>query len=1158
MKNKLFILIFCMVLLVGNVSAFEFDNTLRYENNDMKVTLENAFGLPLFGSELGSAELKSHKSVDEILKFGYGKEEVVMYYDFSNWELYKDGLGEVYFTDKRTGEIIEKDYHFVYWGDKERNVYAKGECFYSVDGKKNCEDIIMGKETYKDWLPYNSKDIPSNNIRIGIKTYIDERDYIDAIWTIAGKKIEKHAEWTASLNVGLISYYKMDDPIGNLTDSLGVNNLTNNGGDYNATGIIKTAIDYEKGDPDTSDGTFSNPPTDEFAISLWVNFETIIGTGGVLSLAPDGSHGIMIYTTTSLLQSYLFNADTISNTPISTGSFIHVVFTRDSSDNVTLYVNGTFIGWKTDNHNIVGIDKLKLCVQGGGANYCDGILDEIGIWNRSLSQAEVTQLYNGGSGISYTDIFPSPPLLTLNSPIEAFNSTSQTINFNGTVTSLTGITNVTLFIDGVLNETNSSGINDTDYLFTKVILDGNHNWTYESCNSEGCTTATTRNFTIDSSPTINVFSPTNTTFNTSTIFFNATSSLTVDDWIVNYNGTNTTLTSINTSLEVEDGDFQLLLYANNSVSGVFGLNDTLFFSVDATAPTINVSFPNETLDFHAFNTNLSVNWTVSDSHLDTCTLEYEGVNTTVTCSANSTNINITNSINKSLTLYVNDTFGNTNSSSVSWDYLVFENSQTFNEIVLEGALETFSANITLSTSKTISTVNLFYNNTLNVGSSSSSGNDSILTIDFTIPTVSTDTNVTFFWNVVLSSGESINLTSHNQTITQISIDDCSSNTVVLYNYTVVDEELQTLLSNTTTELNIDIFDLTRTNSIANFSKLYSNVNPFAVCLNLNLSSTSYSSDSIVKYEAIDYEIEYYNIVNFTLSNSSIPQNITLFDLNSSDSTEFKISFKGEDFIVVENALIFIDRQYIAENNSFKTVELPKTDANGETLGHFVRNDVVYNIRVIKNGIVLGTFNNIIAFCQDFTIGDCQIALDATPGAQETFNYDEELGITFQSVPTYDNSTNTISFSYSAVDGTSKTVFMEVVREDIFGNRTLCNNTVTSASGTLSCSISPNIDDTKLRTKVFVDGKLIVLSTVELVASTFGNLGYVLWFFLTFTFIWTFGSSKTEVLIGLFVSFAGAITLGIARGDIIGIGSAGIWVLVVIILGIWKLNKDNRQ
>jgi len=36
---------------------------------------------------------------------------------------------------------------------------------------------------------------------------------------------------------------------------------------------------------------------------------------------------------------------------------------------------------------------------GGGP--MDGSLDEIGVWNRALSDEEVAQLYNGGNGLAY-------------------------------------------------------------------------------------------------------------------------------------------------------------------------------------------------------------------------------------------------------------------------------------------------------------------------------------------------------------------------------------------------------------------------------------------------------------------------------------------------------------------------------------------------------------------------------------------------------------------------------------------------------------------------------------------------------------------------------------------------------------------------------------
>lgn len=325
----------------------------------------------------------------------------------------------------------------------------------------------------------------------------------------------------------------------------------------------------------------------------------------------------------------------------------------------------------------------------------------------------------GGSGIVIIRFETFVPTsIILNDPIEAFNSTSNTIDFNGTIVARTGIINVTLFIDGVLNETNSSGINDTDYLFTEILSDGNHNWTYEACNAIGCTTATTRNFTID----------------------------------------------------------------------------TLF-------PQVTVTFPNETINFHLINTNLFVNWTVSDSSLDTCTLEYQGINTTVTCLDNQTIINITNAIDKNLILYVNDTAGNSNSSSVSWNYLIFEISSTFNSSDHETASQRFTVNVTTNGSS-ISAGSLTFDGIENTGAiiTNPSGNNFSITKAIAIPaSIGTKTHN---FNLTIS-GKVINTTTQTMIINETNFTLCSAApldipflNITFKNETLAEEDINATISST--------------------------------------------------------------------------------------------------------------------------------------------------------------------------------------------------------------------------------------------------------------------------------------------------------------------------------------------------------------------------
>ena len=73
-KKRIFIMIMMGIFLISLTSATEFDNKLIYSNNDLKINLTNWFGL---GEDYGSAELKSHISVDGIKKVSLG-EQIVM------------------------------------------------------------------------------------------------------------------------------------------------------------------------------------------------------------------------------------------------------------------------------------------------------------------------------------------------------------------------------------------------------------------------------------------------------------------------------------------------------------------------------------------------------------------------------------------------------------------------------------------------------------------------------------------------------------------------------------------------------------------------------------------------------------------------------------------------------------------------------------------------------------------------------------------------------------------------------------------------------------------------------------------------------------------------------------------------------------------------
>ena len=151
-------------------------------------------------------------------------------------------------------------------------------------------------------------------------------------------------------------------------------------------------------------------------------------------------------------------------------------------------------------------------------------MDEVGIWNRSLSVGEVSDLWNSGAGITYTFITPSP-LVTLISPVNQTTTSLTEINFTANHTSINlNLTNTTYTIwydNGTLfNETiiniNQAISNETTILVTGFGI-GNYFWNTQTCgnNVTGIYCGWARNnYTITFSSAINDITYKNSTYET--------------------------------------------------------------------------------------------------------------------------------------------------------------------------------------------------------------------------------------------------------------------------------------------------------------------------------------------------------------------------------------------------------------------------------------------------------------------------------------------------------------------------------------------------------------------------------------------------------------------------------------------------------------------
>jgi len=221
----------------------------------------------------------------------------------------------------------------------------------------------------------------------------------------------------------LVSYWKLD---GNSTDSVGSNNGTDTSITYGtAYGKINQGADFngttshiEMSGSGTLDITGNN-----ISISCWFNLDTIPASGNIMtfvghyvsdpSLTPSyGGYDLRIHNNSGTPE-FDFVIHTGSTAPMvtyiytpSTGTWYHLVTTNDGTT-LRLYLNGTEVASATGgsigsaSSRPFNIGCLNRASTIGNERFVDGKIDEVGIWNRTLSASEVSELYNSGNGLSY-------------------------------------------------------------------------------------------------------------------------------------------------------------------------------------------------------------------------------------------------------------------------------------------------------------------------------------------------------------------------------------------------------------------------------------------------------------------------------------------------------------------------------------------------------------------------------------------------------------------------------------------------------------------------------------------------------------------------------------------------------------------------------------
>lgn len=336
---------------------------------------------------------------------------------------------------------------------------------------------------------------------------------------------------------------------------------------------------------------------EEFSISYWVEVDTNNGEyGGVmLGSRVSGFVHLSFHHNNGKMVGGVITANQVeyggvyTDSAISLDTLYHVVFTVSNFGATrTLYLNNVE---QTTDTFVSGTPTFAECNGGYGDdlhvgatdrnvpdnsidNYLDGYIDELSIWDKELTSAEVGELYNSGTGYNFYTIVNVLPIVEIKTPVNNSHTNDDPISITYNVTDTDNeLINCTIAINGT-NVTTHSNINASLSILKEYNLttgEGEKNLSvicYDAVGSHNDST----NFVVDR------VSP---------------------DWEIR------TISESNTT--IIDRSVSSYIYFNDSVDDtyLFSYNVSLFY------PNGSIWFSNQTIDLNVTRFNYTFNQTIT-------------------------------------------------------------------------------------------------------------------------------------------------------------------------------------------------------------------------------------------------------------------------------------------------------------------------------------------------------------------------------------------------------------------------------------------------------------------------------------------------------------------------------------------------------------------
>tara|TARA_Y100000310_G_scaffold339572_1_gene432641 strand:- start:6883 stop:10296 length:3414 start_codon:yes stop_codon:yes gene_type:complete len=269
-----------------------------------------------------------------------------------------------------------------------------------------------------------------------------------------------------------------------------------NNGSYttNLISEANTSLDFNDNDyvviNDTNSDLDFEAATDDFSVSVWVNTSDT-SFKPILNYNDGNNDGwSMGLSSQKMYTEFDFDND-IGTVTVNTNEWTHLVYVVDRDTGVSFYVNGVFDKTGTtmkDEVLAITSNNLMIGRHYNNVKYFNGSMDELMIFNKSLSSTEVIQLYGGYNNSINFSVYDARTndLITSESvTIDLYNEVrnwSDTVTTNNGYVSANGIPSGNLRIhaysdsyDASINVKSISGTNDalTESIFLTNSSDTN-------------------------------------------------------------------------------------------------------------------------------------------------------------------------------------------------------------------------------------------------------------------------------------------------------------------------------------------------------------------------------------------------------------------------------------------------------------------------------------------------------------------------------------------------------------------------------------------------------------------------------------------------------------------------------------------------------------